>query len=168
MRPVTQPPRRPPARRRSPRRAGLGSPVVEQAVSQGAGPAASLRRTPAHRPAPPRPAPPCTAPHLFPHVVHDAHEPRQQLGFFASRKFLLSFLLATLFHAGGGHPLFALCGFAATVCPPHAAVWSTASAAELGELRESRRRTRRSQLGHGCKRRESQACALGRARGVAL
>jgi hypothetical protein len=62
MRPVTQPPRRPPARRRSPRRAGLGSPVAEQAVSQGAGPAASLRRTPAHRPAPPRTAPHHPAP----------------------------------------------------------------------------------------------------------
>lgn len=144
----------PPPASRVPAERASEAPWRSRLAAKAPGPATSLRRAPALRTALHRP-------HLLPHVVHDAHEPRQQLGFFASRKFLLGFLLATLLHARGGHPLLALCGFAATVRPPHAAVGSTALVAERGELREHRGRTRRSQLGHSCKQRESQACALG-------
>lgn len=42
--------------------------------------------------------------YLFPHVIHDAHETRQQFSFFPSSKFLLCLLLAVLLHPGGCHP----------------------------------------------------------------
>lgn len=42
--------------------------------------------------------------YLFPHVIHDAHEARQQFSFFSSSKFLLGLLLAALLHPGGCHP----------------------------------------------------------------
>lgn len=42
--------------------------------------------------------------YLFPHVIHDAHEARQQFSFLSSSKFLLGLLLAALLHPGGCHP----------------------------------------------------------------
>lgn len=47
--------------------------------------------------------------YLFPHVIHDAHEARQQFSFFSSSKFLLGLLLAALLHPGGCHPPSARC-----------------------------------------------------------
>ena len=42
--------------------------------------------------------------HLFPHVIHDAHETCQQFGFLSSSKFLLGLLLAALLYPRGCHP----------------------------------------------------------------
>lgn len=42
--------------------------------------------------------------YLFPHVIHDSHETRQQFSFFTSSKFLLGLLLAALLHTRGCHP----------------------------------------------------------------
>lgn len=57
----------------------------------------------------PGPPPPSRPPlphrrYLFPHVIHDTHEARQQFSFFSSSKFLLGLLLAAFLHPGGCHP----------------------------------------------------------------